>query len=162
MMSQVSEPEVKTGIELYLPLVLCLISTFYLIGLIWVIQLIQYPLFTKVGEAAFIEYHAAHSNLVVAALSIPVLVQFGGAVTMLGLRPPGVAEWLVYANLVFTFGFWVITALMQIPLHGVLTGGYDAKVVQNLVAGNWLRTLWWTIQGGLLSYMLIMAIAYKR
>lgn len=38
-----------------------LASTLPLVGLIWLIQVVSYPLFAKVGAAEFPAYHAARS-----------------------------------------------------------------------------------------------------
>ena len=137
----------------YWPLLICLAATFYLVGLIWVIQLLQYPLFAHVGEANFLTYHAEHSRRIVIALSLPVLLVFGSAFWLLFVRPAGVPVWAVWLNLVLTFAFWIVTALIQVPRHAQLGSGFQADIVAVLVASNWLRTVLWTAQGFLLVWM---------
>ncbi len=142
----------------YWPLIVALASTFYLVGLIWVVQLLVYPLFGAVGPNEFLAYHADHIQRIVGALSIPVLLQFGSAFLLLVIKPEAVPDWAVWLNLALTFGFWFITAALQIPIHNKLDGGFSAALVQELVTSNWVRTLYWTAQGFLLVWMLIISL----
>ncbi len=145
--------EIKPGVWSFFPLLICLVSTFYLVGLIWVIQLIQYPLFAKVGAAEFLAFHLEHSERIVLALSIPTLLSLGSSFALLGLRPAGIPDWMTWLNLALCLSFWVVTALVQIPLHTTLSAGFDEALIKTLVDGNWWRTLIWTLQGLLLVVM---------
>ncbi len=151
-------PEIKPGLASYLPLIACLASTFYLIGLIWVIQLLHYPLFEKVGESAFELYHAEHTERIVLALSLPVLVSLGSSLLLLVVRPPGIADWMVWLNLSLNLLFWIVTATIQIPLHTTLSAGFKTTVIRALVDSNWWRTSIWTVEGFLLLIMLGLAL----
>lgn len=56
-------------------------STWALIGLIWTIQLVHYPLFSVVGDESFTEYakgHASRITLIVAPLMLLELVSSPG------------------------------------------------------------------------------------
>ena len=39
-------------------------ATWFLVGLIWIIQVVHYPLFARVGEDGFVAYEAAHTRLI--------------------------------------------------------------------------------------------------
>ena len=47
-----------------LALLLQLGTTLPLVGLIWLVQVVSYPLFARVGAAEFPAYHAAHARLI--------------------------------------------------------------------------------------------------
>ena len=143
---------------IYLPLLLCLAATFYLVGLIWVIQLLQYPLFAHVGTGTFLAYHAEHSRRIVLALSVPTLTVFGCDAALFWLRPAAVPLWAVALNFGLTLLFWVVTACVQVPLHGKLGGGFEATLARALVRSNWARTCIWTAQGFLLLWMAAIAV----
>ena len=50
---------------------------------------------------------------------------------------------------------WVSTFLIQVPLHGRLTRGFDATRHSALVRSNWIRTVAWSARGALLAWMLL-------
>lgn len=150
--------QIKPGLTSFVPLVLCLASTFYLVGLIWVIQLLQYPLMAKVGEAQFQSYHLEHTNRIVLALSLPVLLSLGSSVVLLAIHPAGIPEWMVWLNLGLNGLFWIVTAVIQIPIHTDLSAGFNSILIQTLVDSNWWRTLIWTVEGFLLLVMLGFAL----
>ena len=122
-------------------------ATWALVGLIWTVQLVHYPLFAHVGADAFRAYHARHTRnitlivapLMAAELLTAVLLFFRGA------REP----WLLasFAPLLFN---WLSTWRVQVPLHDRLATGFDPGAHRRLVASNWWRTLAWTIRGGCL------------
>ena len=119
-------------------------ATWSLVGLIWTIQLVHYPLFSEVGSAGFVAYHRQHTRRitwVVAPLMFAELVTTG-VLLFWGSRE----LWLL-ASLV-PLGFnWVSTALVQIPLHNQLALGFDLSVHRKLVATNWWRTIAWSLRG---------------
>ena len=49
---------------------------------------------------------------------------------------------------------WLSTALIQVPLHQRLGGGFDAEVHSRLVTSNWIRTVAWTLRGLLAVHLL--------
>ncbi|MEM1179111.1 MAG: hypothetical protein AAGM22_12255 [Acidobacteriota bacterium] len=129
-------------------------STLPLVGLIWTIQLVQYPLFARVGEAAFTGYHAGHSariTWVVLPLMLAELVSAGLLLTRIESPVTGATAWLGAA---LVGVIWLSTAFLQVPRHGELASGFDAASHQFLVASNWLRTVAWTARGGLVLWWL--------
>lgn len=125
-------------------------ATWALVGLIWTIQLVHYPLFARVGRETFEAFHKRHTSritLVVAPLMFGELITAGWLVIG-GNRDP----WLL-ASLVPLAGSWLSTWLVQVPLHQKLEAGFDAKVHQRLVATNWWRTTAWSLRG---IFLLVM------
>ena len=142
----------------YWPLLICLIATFYFVGLIWTIQMLSYPLFQMVGRESFTVYHAAHSQRIVFILGLPLLLVFFSSLFMLWIRPINVPLWAVLLNGVLGGGVWVMTALIHVPLHSKLGRVYSTHTMQALVSTNWLRTIVWTAQGLLLLWMMSVAL----
>lgn len=131
-----------------LPCALHLAATWMLTGLIWVIQILAYPQFLRVGRAEFVGYHWAHCfriGLIVAPL---LLIEAVTAAWLLhqGHREP---SFLVSVGLIPVI--WLSTAVLQAPLHTRLMRGFDAGVVHRLILTNWLRTLAWTARGVLVA-----------
>jgi hypothetical protein len=126
--------------------------TWMLAGFIWVIQVLVYPQFLRVGEAGFGRYHFSHC-LRVGLMIVPLLfVEAATAAWLLlqGHREPvfAVSVGLIPVN-------WVLTAVFQAPLHVKLMAGFDAKAVRQLIFTNWLRTLTWMARGVLLVFLVV-------
>ena len=129
-------------------------STFALVGLIWTIHAVHYPLFAAVGSG-FRAYHESHMQritLVVGPLMIAE-VQSGVA---LWLSPPSGTDgrvWLL--GLVLLGVVWAETALFAVPQHGRLEQGFDESTHRALMTGNLVRTLAWTARGVLVGWVLV-------
>ncbi len=123
-----------------------------LVGLIWTIQIVQYPLFDRVGRDVFPVWHAAYTAAITRVVAPLMLVELAGALWLLGVvdhREP-----LFLASLAPLALVWIATAFVQVPLHGRLARGLDPACHRRLVRSNWLRTLAWTARAGLLYTLL--------
>ena len=119
-------------------------STWALVGVIWTIQLVHYPLFAQVGRDTFTAYHQRHTTQitwVVAPLMLTELVT-AASLVMSGSRDP----WLLVSLVPLAFN-WLSTWMVQIPLHDTLAAGFDAHAHDRLLATNWWRTVAWTVRG---------------
>ncbi len=123
--------------------------TWALVGLIWTVQLVHYPLFAQVGADSFRSYHARHTRQITWIVAPLTAVE---VLTAASLFVRGAREaWLLasFAPLAFN---WLVTWRVQIPLHNRLAAGFDAEVHRRLVAGNWWRTAAWSIRGACVIY----------
>lgn len=121
--------------------------TVALVGLIWFVQVVHYPLFALVGERDYARYAAAHVRRTTWVVAPLMLTEFGCAVA-LALSPPAPElAWLTTTGFVLLVVVWVSTALLQVPCHRRLERELDREVVARLVATNWIRTLAWTARG---------------
>lgn len=127
--------------------------TWALVGLIWTIQLVHYPLFARVGEAGFAAYSARHSAAItplVGPLMGLELVSAG----WLALHPPAFTPaWAWWAGLALALLVWASTGLVQVPLHRRLGGGFSGEAHARLVRSNWLRTVAWSARGLLVGWL---------
>ena len=123
--------------------------TWALVGLIWTVQLVHYPLFAHVGAENFRAYHTRHMRqitFIVAPLMAAELLT-AALLFLRGAREP----WLLASFVPLLFN-WLATWRVQIPLHDRLVAGFDPEAHRRLVATNWWRTLAWTARGGCLLY----------
>lgn len=130
-----------------------------MVGLIWLIQIVHYPLFASVGVEQFSEYSERHQFLITFIVG-PVMAAELITAIVLAFYPvfPGVGLWF-RIGLGLLVVIWISTALIQVPQHGKLTGGFDLATVQALVRGNWIRTIAWTLRGLILLVVLGKLIA---
>lgn len=134
--------------------VLNLLSTWYMVGLIWMVQMVHYQMFDRVGGTVFAQYAQDHSRLITPIVMIPMLIEIGSAAGLLFFAPAGIGRgWLLVA-----FGLivviWLSTAFLQVPCHARLAAGFDQAVYSRLVSTNWIRTVAWSVRGAMMAYLL--------
>jgi uncharacterized YccA/Bax inhibitor family protein len=125
--------------------------TLVLVGLIWTIQIVHYPLFHEVGPAAFPAYHLRHMWLI-SCIAGPLMV--AEVVSAVGVLYLGNYSPLYLFSLGALGAVWLSTFVYQVPVHARLAQGYDAEAIQQLVTTNWLRALAWTVRAGCLVALL--------
>ena len=122
-------------------------STLALLGLIWFVQVVHYPLFSLVGREHFVEYERLHqmrTTWVVAPLmSIEALT--ASLILVSNLTSP--ERTLAWFGWILLLLIWLSTAFLQVPLHRRLAAGYDSRTATRLVRSNWVRTIAWTVRG---------------
>lgn len=124
-----------------------LAATLFLVGLIWVVQVVHYPLFAHVGAEQFHGYWRGHTRLITWLVAPSMFTEVATAVLLFAVRPPG----LSLVVLVVAFGLlvlnWLSTWLVQIPCHERLGRRFDPATLRQLVLTNWVRTAAWTLRG---------------
>jgi hypothetical protein len=129
-------------------------ANWFLIGLCWLVQRVQYPLMGRVGVEHFTAYEQAHVSRIGPIVGPIMLIEAGSGLLLLvfgGEAFRGPAFVAAFALLVL---IWLSTFLLQVPLHGRLSKGFDAAAHASLVRTNWIRTLAWSVRGGLLLWIL--------
>jgi uncharacterized membrane protein len=129
-------------------------STLMMVGIVWFAQVIHYPLFDRVGTASFQTYEADNMRLTNYVVGPLILVEGVTAFALLWLRPEGISfgEALLGAGLLVVI--WLSTFSLQVPMHRVLTRGFDASAHRKLVGSNWIRTIAWSVRGILMIWMI--------
>ena len=128
-------------------------ATLAMVGLIWFVQVVHYPLFGQVGRDRFASYERLHqfrTTLVVAPL---MLVEASTAVLLLWLRPVGVTMGAAVLGALLVGLIWVSTVLWQMPAHAKLEAAFNPAAHRWLVRSNWVRTAAWTARGMLVCWM---------
>lgn len=130
--------------------------TWFMVGLIWMIQTVHYPLYAAVGTDVFPQYEREHMRRMGGLLIVPATLEIVTAAVLVGVRPEGVPIWLVLVAGVLLAAIWIMTALVQAPIHRRLSSGFDPSLVENLIHSNWWRTAAWSLRGGLVAAMLLI------
>ncbi len=134
------------------------VSTLFMAGMIWTIQVVHYPLFAEVGADRFPAYEAAHSARITWVILVPWAVQGLTTAALLVSSPAGVPRALVYAAAVLAAIPVLVTVSFSVPAHSVLSGGFDAAAHARLVGTNWLRTAAWTAHGAVATALLVLTL----
>lgn len=126
-----------------------------MVGLIWVVQLVLYPAFRFVPWESFAAFEAAHTRRMGLLLAVPAPVEIVTGALLVWERPSTVPAALVLVAGAILAALWIVTALVQAPIHGKLSGGKDAALIERLISSNRVRTGLWTVRGGLVIVMLL-------
>ena len=129
-------------------------STLFMVGLIWFVQIVHYPLFADVSEPSFSNYEQRHNSLTTWVVAPPMAVELITATMLFWFFPAGVSRWTVGAGFVLVAVIWISTALLQVPCHDALAKGFQTVVHQRLVDTNWIRTVAWSLRGCLVLSMI--------
>ena len=129
------------------------LSTLVMVGVIWIVQVVHYPLFAGVGGAGWAAYEAGHQSRITLVVGPAMLVELATAVWLVLDRPAALPALPVVAGAALVGVIWASTAFVQVPLHGALGEGFDPDAHARLVATNWVRTVAWTVRGGLVLWL---------
>ena len=137
--SQKLEPMTEIALRFHI------FACFAMMGVIWLVQLVQYPMFAYLAQERFAHAHAMHSqNITFIVFPLMGLELLTALYLVFAIAPPGGSIGMVL-NLVSVLALWKITALVFVPLHNRLAvGGYDIGVIERLVRLNWWRTAIWS------------------
>lgn len=128
-----------------------------MVGLIWTIQSVHYPLFARVPAVGFIEYEREHTSRMGRLLLLPAGIEVVSGAALVWSRPADVDLGLVLLAGILLAVAWIVTALVQVPLHSFLVRRFDRSALEKLVRSNWIRTGLWSTRGILVALMLVQA-----
>ena len=139
----------------------------YLAGLIWVIQLVHYPMLADLDPQRAAAACARHAYAITPIVVPAMLIELAAVVLMLppvrmveGIGQPAgsVVPWL-WVSLALVIVVWVSTFAVQVPLHTRLQkhapGTIDADGVRLLVRTNWIRTVCWSARAVLAGWFVL-------
>jgi hypothetical protein len=140
-----------------------LVASWFMVGLIWTIHTVHYPLFRQVGPDSYVAFQAEHVDRIGRLLVVPwALEGLTAAILLFGaaaardrtLLPPTVVGAVAMVLVLGISGFW------SAPAHAELAGGFDPAVHDRLMRADLVRTIAWTIRGGCAAW--IVAIVWRR
>lgn len=129
-------------------------ATLFMTGLIWFVQTVHYPLFLEVGGGHFLSYSRANQRSTTFVVGPVMLLELATAVGLVMCLTAGSGRIAAWLGLGLLATIWLSTAWIQVPLHRRLLSGFDRHTITRLVAGNWLRTIAWTLRAGIALWLL--------
>ena len=128
-------------------------STLYMLGLIYFVQLVHYPLFALVGPKYYLDYHQKHVFWTTWAVGPAMILEAltSGALLLLSLNQEAIGQAAIsqdvmslnqstlWMGLLLLLVIWLSTALLQVPCHNRLVNGFDPKMHHRLVKTNWIK-----------------------
>jgi hypothetical protein len=129
-------------------------ATCFNTGLIWIIQLVHYPGFLKIGREGYDAYQAFHMRSISWIVGPSMLLEAISTGLLLFYLKELPLTALFYCSLFLLLTIWVNTAFFAVPAHNKLLSGYNVEAINNLVNVNWWRTFAWTARSILLGTIL--------
>tara|TARA_Y100000996_G_scaffold185403_1_gene144999 strand:+ start:1514 stop:1957 length:444 start_codon:yes stop_codon:yes gene_type:complete len=122
-------------------------STWFMVGLIWLIQIVSYPLFNFVGDRDFISYHHNHVSRITPVVGFVMLVEVFSAISLLVFFFDLIQMTIILVMIFLLVLIWVSTAFFQLQYHMKLLHFKNLRIIRLLIYTNWVRTFAWTIKG---------------
>ncbi len=120
-----------------------LAATGFMVGLMWTIHVVHYPLFGLVNEP-YRPFQEAHMSRVTRLLLVPWAVEVVAAVGLVLTAGVGRERSLSVLGLVLVALVVLITGLGAAPLHGKLVDQFDPQIHRRLMQVDLIRTLVWS------------------
>jgi len=122
-------------------------STLCMVGIIWFVQIVQYPLFAMVGAEQFPRYEQSHCGRITWVVGPLMLAELATASLLPWFVEPGFAVELAWLGVAVLTLIWIVTYAVQVPQHAQLLKRFDPALHRRLVLGNWIRTVGWSVRG---------------
>jgi len=127
--------------------------TWALVGLIWVIQTVHYPLMAWVGQAERQRYQLQHVSRM-GRLVIPLMLSEAFLTVYLCFTSTSLTHpWLAWLGAALLLIVWAVTGAFSVPAHNKLVSDVPSQALANLVSTNWIRTIAWTGRGVVALFM---------
>jgi hypothetical protein len=129
-------------------------AAWYGAGFIWTMQILNYPLLSRIAASSFSDYETAHNRRfgLVVAPGVLVVVATTVLIFLERPRPIPIGPMIAIVGLIATI--LLATIVLLAPAHGRLARGFDAAVHARLVSSNWIRVAAWTALAVLDSWLL--------
>ncbi len=122
-------------------------STLCMVGIIWFVQIVHYPLFALVGPDRFTQYERSHCGRITWVVGPLMVAELVTAVLLPWFLPASAEVRLAWFGVAVLAAIWIVTYAVQVPQHARLSHAYDDQLQRRLVLGNWFRTIGWTLRG---------------
>lgn len=127
----------------------CLIMT----GIIWLIQIVHYPTFSKFSTSDFTSFHQFHTQSISFVVMPVMIVELFTAFYLSYQKTNYTISIQIALGLLLLI--WFSTFMLQVPAHNALSGGFNEITFKKLLYTNWIRTLAWSFRSIVLCYIIL-------
>ncbi len=136
-------------------LVISTAAAWGMVGVIWMVQLVHYPLLGRLSALEPATAAADHQRRISWVVGPLMAAEGVTALILLVSRPASMSATSAYAAAALLAVALLSTAFVQVPLHQRLADGHADEVVRSLISTNWIRTGAWTARGLVLAAVLV-------
>ena len=127
-------------------------------GVIWVMQVVHYPLMRFVSGEQFARFETAHRVRISWVVGPLMLIEGVCVLAFLFAPPPGMSWWLPWVGTAAEAIAIGTTVFISAPLHERLNSHFDLATLDRLIATNWIRTVAWSARAGVAITMLVAVL----
>jgi hypothetical protein len=128
-----------------------LVMAGFMSGLVVFVHVVHYPLLNRIDPETWISAHREHIQRTTWLVAPAMLIEMAAAVAWLVIDP-GWISGIAFALIAVA---WISTFAIQVPIHGRLERGFDARLHRKLCRSNLIRTIAWMMRSILILAMLI-------
>ncbi len=126
-----------------------------MIGLIWFVQLVHYPLLAQISRYRAGAYTQTNMRLATWIFAPAMILELATAIVLAWRPTPSFPPALAWVGLSLIAIIWFSTAFLQAPKHEILAVTYVEGTHRALVRSNWVRTIAWSVRGVMLLYWVV-------
>jgi hypothetical protein len=131
-----------------------LAATLFLTGLVWELQVVQFPLMLRAGGLDFPNY-VKQQRIRNTLLMAPVmLIELITGLSL--LLDPNLPHSDVFHAALLIVVIWIVTFASIVPLHSKLARGYSEATVRTVIRVNWIRTVCWSLRSPILLWIALL------
>lgn len=138
------------------------IATAIMVGVIWFVQCVHYPLLATVAADhsvdVTIRVAKQHQRRTGQVLALPMAIEGFSTLGLLISRPEAVSFTLPWFGAVLLAVALGSTVLLSVPLHAKLATNPTADIARRLVVTNWPRTIAWSARGAICMMMVLQVV----
>ena len=125
----------------------------FMAGVLWVIQIVHYPLLGEVPDASIARVALRHQSLITRVVGPTMIVEVISSLLLLVIVPQNLffVAFVPFILLLIAVG---VTIFQAVPLHSRIAQGMS-HLIPRLIQINWARTIAWSLRipcGALIVY----------
>ncbi len=134
------------------------VATCLMVGVIWFVQWVHYPLLAKVSVDRAVETAIEHQRRTGQVLAIPMAVEGFTTLGLLISRPESVQIFWPWFGAVLLAVALGSTVFVSVPLHAKMAANPTTDIGRRLVVTNWPRTIAWSLRAVVCSVMILQIL----
>ncbi len=134
------------------------VATCLMVGVIWFVQWVHYPMLAQIPVDRAVETANEHQRRTGQVLAIPMAVEGFTTLGLLVSRPESVQifwPWFGAVLLAVALGG---TVFVSVPLHAKMAANPTTDIGRRLVVTNWPRTIAWSLRAVVCSVMILQIL----
>lgn len=132
-----------------------LVLSAFLTGLIWVIQVVHYPLFLRIEPDDFRAYEQSHQKRISLIVAPVMMVDMTLSLLLVFTKYMDNAQAYLIVAFALNLAVFASTVFIFSPIHQKLGKNHDRTMIRKLVRLNIMRTAMWTARTILLLVVTI-------
>ena len=136
------------------------LATLGLTAIAWVLRLLHYPLFIRIGRVRFPAYARTSFSILFMITAPLMLIELGATLAYASLLPAVIDHELSWAGLFLLALLWGVTLFHHRPAVRALMREFDPAQFRTLLCAQWVRTFVWSFRGVIVVMMMFQLLGW--